>query len=85
MDAARGRRVALIIEDDRPAIPRADLNRVFDPFFPAMCTDSVVAGSGLGLAISRGRIRAMGGRIAAESPILPDGRGTRMTIRFPAL
>jgi len=79
-----GAEVALIIEDDGPGIPRADLNRVFDPFLRATRTDSVAAGSGLGLAISRGLIQAMGGRIAAESPSLPDGRGTRMTIRFPA-
>jgi two-component system sensor histidine kinase KdpD len=77
--------VVLAVEDDGPGIPRTDLHRVFDPFFRATRTDRVAAGSGLGLAVSRGLIQAMGGRIAAESPIMPDGRGTRVTVRFPAL
>ncbi len=76
--------VAISVEDDGPGIPRADLHRVFDPFFRATRTDRVAAGSGLGLAICRGLAGAMGGRIAAESPILPDGHGTRMTVWFPA-
>jgi len=80
-----GADVALVVEDDGPGIPRGDLHRVFDPFFRATRTDRVAAGSGLGLAISRGLVQAMGGRIAAESPAAPDGRGTRVTIRFPAL
>jgi two-component system sensor histidine kinase KdpD len=36
-------------------------------------------GVGLGLAISKGFVEAMGGRIAAASPI-QDGRGTRVLI-----
>jgi two-component system sensor histidine kinase KdpD len=80
-----GADMVLSVEDDGPGIPRGDLYRVFDPFFRATRTDRVAAGSGLGLAISRGLVQAMGGRIAAESPVTPDGRGTRMTIRFPAL
>ncbi|MEO3475279.1 sensor histidine kinase KdpD [Roseomonas sp. CAU 1739] len=79
-----GAEVALAVEDDGPGIPPSDLHRIFDPFFRASRTDRVAAGSGLGLAISRGLVQAMGGRIAAESPITPDGRGTRMTVRFPA-
>ncbi|MCU0984171.1 MAG: sensor histidine kinase KdpD [Acetobacteraceae bacterium] len=80
-----GADVAVIVEDDGPGIPRCDLHRVFDPFFRATRTDRVAAGSGLGLAISRGLVQAMGGRIAAESPVMPDGRGTRITVRFPAV
>jgi two-component system sensor histidine kinase KdpD len=78
-----GPEVALAVEDDGPGIPPADLHRIFDPFFRASRTDRVAAGSGLGLAICRGLVHAMGGRIAAESPVR-DGRGTRMVLRFPA-
>jgi two-component system sensor histidine kinase KdpD len=78
-----GTDVAIAVEDDGPGIPPADLARVFDPFFRATRTDRVAAGSGLGLAICRGLARAMGGRIAAESPVRV-GRGTRVTLRFPA-
>ena len=73
--------VAIAVEDDGPGIPRADLPRIFEPFFRA---DRVNAGTGLGLAICRGLAQAMGGRIAAESPITPNGRGTRITLRFAA-
>jgi two-component system sensor histidine kinase KdpD len=79
-----GPEAAIIVEDDGPGIPREDLNRVFDPFFRATRTDRVAAGSGLGLAICRGLVQAMGGRILADSPVRPDGRGTRVVVRFPA-
>ncbi|PWS36067.1 sensor histidine kinase KdpD [Falsiroseomonas bella] len=78
-----GPEVAIAIEDDGPGIPREDLHRVFDPFFRATRTDRIAAGSGLGLAICRGLVQAMGGRIAAESPAIPDGSGTRVVVRFP--
>ena len=39
-------------------------------------------GAGLGLAIAKGFVEAMGGRIAAASPI-HDGRGTRILISLP--
>lgn len=74
--------VAIAVEDDGPGILREDLGRIFDPFFRATRTDRVAAGSGLGLAIARGLVSAMGGRIAAESPVA-KGRGARVTVRFP--
>ncbi|MBD0272719.1 MAG: two-component sensor histidine kinase, partial [Acetobacteraceae bacterium] len=79
-----GNEVAVAVEDDGPGIPSADLARVFDPFFRATRTDRVAAGTGLGLAICRGLAQAMSGRIVAESPVAPDGHGTRVTVRFPA-
>jgi two-component system sensor histidine kinase KdpD len=78
-----GPEAVVTVEDDGPGIPREDLHRVFDPFFRATRTDRVAAGSGLGLAICRGLVQAMGGRILAESPVTPDGRGTRVVVRFP--
>lgn len=78
-----GAEVALCVEDDGPGIAADDLPRVFDAFFRAARSDSVAAGSGLGLSICRGLVGAMGGRIAAESPVAA-GCGTRVTLRFPA-
>jgi two-component system sensor histidine kinase KdpD len=77
-----GVQVALAVEDDGPGIPSADLPRIFDAFFRANRSDSVAAGSGLGLSICKGLVGAMGGRIAAESPVI-NGHGTRITLRFP--
>ncbi|TCH97824.1 sensor histidine kinase KdpD [Roseococcus sp. SYP-B2431] len=82
-----GAQVVLAVEDEGPGIPPADLPRIFDAFFRANRSDSVAAGSGLGLSICKGLVGAMGGRIAAESPIVASpgaaGRGTRITLRFP--
>ncbi|MFC0389317.1 ATP-binding protein [Muricoccus vinaceus] len=78
-----GANAVVSIEDDGPGIPHEDLSRIFDPFFRASRTDRIAAGSGLGLAIARGLTRAMGGGIAADSPIL-NGKGTRVTVRFPS-
>ncbi|MGH6910239.1 MAG: ATP-binding protein, partial [Phenylobacterium sp.] len=39
-------------------------------------------GAGLGLAIAKGFVEAMGGRLAAASPIR-DGRGARILISLP--
>ncbi len=76
--------VVITVEDDGVGIPSDDLHRVFDPFFRVTREDRVIAGTGLGLAICRGLVRAMGGRIVASSPLSAGGRGTRMTLHFPA-
>ncbi len=78
-----GSDAVIAVQDDGPGIAREDLHRIFDPFFRASRADRVAAGSGLGLAICRGLVQAMGGRIAVESQVLPQGRGTRMILRFP--
>lgn len=78
-----GQETRISVEDDGPGVPASDLNRIFDPFFRVSRTDRVTAGSGLGLAICQGLTTAMGGRITADSPV-QDGRGTRVTLRFPA-
>ncbi|MFC3124372.1 ATP-binding protein [Pseudoroseomonas globiformis] len=75
--------VFVAVEDRGVGIPPNHLVQIFDPFFRVKRGDAAPAGSGLGLAICRGLIHAMGGRIAAESPI-EDGRGTRITVHLPA-
>ena len=71
------------IEDEGPGIPDKVVGRVFERFFrfehPGSQRDG---GAGLGLAIAKGFVDAMGGRIAAASPI-HDGRGTRILISLP--
>jgi two-component system sensor histidine kinase KdpD len=71
--------VVLSIEDEGRGIPTAELERVFEKFQRMEESTDRGKGAGLGLAISKGFVEAMGGRIAAASPI-HQGRGTRILI-----
>jgi len=69
--------ILVIVEDNGPGIPEANLDRIFDPFFT---TKPVGKGSGLGLSICFGIIKKMGGEIDVHSIV---DKGTRFEIRFP--
>ena len=71
--------VVLCIEDQGRGIPTTELEGVFEKFRRMEQASDRGKGAGLGLAISKGFVEAMGGRIAAASPI-HDGRGTRILI-----
>ena len=68
--------VVVSIEDEGKGIPTGELQRVFDKF------RRMEEPSDLGLAIAKGFVEAMGGRIAAASPIA-EGHGTRILISLP--
>ena len=74
--------VVISIEDEGRGIPTAELERVFEKFRRMEEASDRGKGAGLGLAISKGFVEAIGGRIAAASPI-HDGRGTRILISLP--
>jgi two-component system sensor histidine kinase KdpD len=72
-------KVVISIEDEGRGIPTAELERVFDKFRRLEEPTDRSKGVGLGLSITKGFIEAMGGTIAAASPIHGD-TGTRMLI-----
>jgi two-component system sensor histidine kinase KdpD len=74
--------VVISIEDEGRGIPTAQLELVFEKFRRMEEASDRGKGAGLGLAISKGFVEAMGGRIAAASPI-HDNRGTRILISLP--
>jgi two-component system sensor histidine kinase KdpD len=74
--------VVICIEDEGKGIPTADLQRVFEKFRRVQEASDRGVGVGLGLSIAKGFVEAMGGRIAAASPIHGD-RGTRVLISLP--
>jgi two-component system sensor histidine kinase KdpD len=74
--------VVISIEDEGKGIPTAELEHVFEKFRRMEDASDRVKGTGLGLTISKGFVEAMGGRIAAASPIR-DGHGTRVLISLP--
>jgi signal transduction histidine kinase len=67
--------VEILVRDDGPGIPEADLGRVFEPFY-----STKERGLGIGLYLSRKIIEAHGGRIEARNR---EGRGTDFHILFP--
>ena len=80
--------VVISIEDEGKGIAANDLQRVFEKFRRLEeSTDRTGKSVGLGLSISKGFVEAMGGRIAAASPIHGDDatgrRGTRVLISLP--
>ena len=84
--------VVVSIEDEGKGIPTPELQRVFDRFRRVDESSDRSRGQrgkgvGLGLSISKGFVEAMGGRIAAASPIHTDAAGvacgTRILISLP--
>ncbi|MHB1810196.1 MAG: sensor histidine kinase [Solirubrobacteraceae bacterium] len=73
-------RIIVRIVDRGPGIPRAQLERVFEPFYRARPLEGAQRGSGLGLAIARGFTEGNGGTLHAES--LP-GQGTSFVFELP--
>jgi signal transduction histidine kinase len=71
--------VEIEVADTGPGIPRADRERVFDPFFRGADHADGPNGAGLGLVISRAIVEAHGGRIwLADSDV-----GTRVRFVIP--
>jgi two-component system NtrC family sensor kinase len=71
------RHILVMVEDNGPGIPKANLERIFDPFYT---TKPVGKGTGLGLSICFGIIKRMGGEIEVHSTV---DVGTRFEIRLP--
>jgi two-component system sensor histidine kinase KdpD len=80
--ARRGGDIGIVVEDQGPGIPEAELPRVFDKFFRGGQSDGRPPGTGLGLSIAHGLVSGMGGSVRAESPVA-DGRGTRVVLTLP--
>jgi signal transduction histidine kinase len=74
--------VAIAVSDRGAGIRRADLGRLFEPFFrSAEARSAGTPGSGLGLAVVRSIVTAHGGRITVSST---PGRGSTFTVYLEA-
>jgi signal transduction histidine kinase len=70
----------IVVEDEGPGIPVADMEKVFKPFVRLeQSRNKDTGGVGLGLAIARSVIRSHGGEILLENR---RGGGLRVTITF---
>lgn len=71
----------IVVEDDGPGIPEAELARVFEPFYRVDKARSLSPGGvGLGLAIARGVLRRHGGDVTLTNR---DGHGLLVTAALP--
>jgi two-component system sensor histidine kinase CpxA len=82
VDVSRTREeVEIVIRDQGPGVPGADLTRIFEPFYRvAEARDRDSGGEGIGLAITAQVLAAHGGR--AEAKNLPDG-GLEVRLTLP--
>ena len=73
----------VVVEDEGPGIPEADLERVFEPFVRLEASRSRdTGGSGLGLAIARSIVRGHGGDIRPRENRAEGG--LRATVALPS-
>jgi len=68
----------IIVSDDGPGIPAAELPHVFERFHRGSEERATTSGAGLGLSIARELTEMMGGGIHAES-----GGGASFSVRLP--
>jgi signal transduction histidine kinase len=68
--------VSIDIVDKGTGIPQSELARIFEPFFT-----SKDGGTGIGLSTAQHLVAETGGTICVETKV---GRGTRMSVRYPA-
>ena len=82
VDVARMREeVEIVIRDQGPGVPGADLTRIFEPFYRvAEARDRDSGGEGIGLAITAQVLAAHGGGAQARNP--PDG-GLEVRLALP--
>lgn len=71
--------VAISVVDHGPGVPRADRERIFEPFQRLAGQPEQVGGVGLGLAVARGLVDAMGGALTLEDT---PGGGTTMVVEL---
>ena len=70
------------VEDPGKGIKAAHLQRVFEPFFTTKVPGK---GTGLGMSLVYAIIEEHHGRITIESPLQPNGSGTRISLHLPAV
>ena len=77
LGGAGAKQVEISISDNGPGIPKAVLDKIFQPFFTTKPTGQ---GTGLGLSLSYDIVKAHGGELTVETK---EGEGSIFTILLP--
>lgn len=79
-----GRFLQLEVRDTGVGIPAQDIPFIFNRFYQNQNLEKARAGgTGIGLALTKELVGLLGGEIAVQSPVTPDGKGTLFTVRLP--
>jgi two-component system sensor histidine kinase CpxA len=79
--ASNQSQIHIVVEDDGPGVPDAELNEIFRPFYRvSTARDRDSGGTGLGLAITQSAILQHSGTIVASRSTLG---GLKMSISLP--
>jgi len=79
--SARDDGLRVVVEDEGPGVPAAELPRLFERFFRGRAAAGRPAGVGMGLAITRGLLAAEGGTVSGENRA---ERGARFAVAVPS-
>jgi signal transduction histidine kinase len=74
------RSLRVLVADEGPGIPAADLERIFEPFARVPGSQRVTRGAGLGLAIARQLAGRQGADLSVSSP---PGKGATFSLGIP--
>jgi signal transduction histidine kinase len=72
--------VSIEIKDNGPGIPRAHIDKVFDPYFTTKHKSNVHSGTGLGLFIAHQNMQDHGGLIEIKTKV---NEGTAFVLKLP--
>jgi signal transduction histidine kinase len=77
--------IRIAVTDHGQGVPPEEHELIFQSFHRIGDDDETVQGYGLGLYFADRLVRAMGGRVAIESPVWPDtaAPGSRFTVTLP--
>jgi len=80
-----GDRITIAVTDHGEGVPREEQERIFTSFYRVADAGDSVRGTGLGLYFAERLVRALGGRLAVESPLRADEEapGSRFTFTVP--
>ena len=74
--------VQIEISDTGIGMAKADLNKIFEPFYQSQDANTKAGGTGIGLSYTHSLVKLLGGEITVESKL---GKGSKFSVSIPNL